>query len=354
MNAMTDTAGRGEAGPVGDAFACVDRHLATETEARALALALDLGWIDRLAVGSVPANRLPSAAGMPDTAVALVLSLLSAAGVATPTPGGVALTAAFRETLRFRDLLEARLWFLGEVSPDVHRHFGALLTDLPAFMERATVFELFRYDRCFDVKPENLALSGRWVAYTTTLTRYEAPACWSRVDPRGATRLLDLGGNSGEFARQACVVAPRLHATVFDLPVVCALGRRHVADLPGGERLSFVSGDLRHDALPQGHDLVSFKSVLHDWPDEFALAFVDRAIGALAPGGRLVIFERATIPLDRRRLSHAMSANLVFLPFFRDARFYLDALARHGLGDIRCETVELDMPFHLITGTKPA
>lgn len=348
MNALTETAAHG------DAFACVDRHLTTETEARALALALDLGWIDRLASGPVEMHRLPAASGMPETAVRLLLSLLSAAGVATQTPDGVALTAAFRETLRFRDLLEARLWFLGEVSPDVHRHFGALLCDLPAFMERAAVFELFRYDRCFDTTPDNLALSRRWVAYTTALTRYEAPACWGRVDPRRSARLLDLGGNSGEFARQACAMAPRLRATVFDLPVVCALGREHVAGQPGGERLCFVQGDLRHDALPEGHDLVTFKSVLHDWPDEFALAFVDRAVEALAPGGRLVIFERATIPLDGRRLSHAMSANLVFLPFFREARFYLDALARRGLGDIGCDTIELDMPFHLITGVKPA
>lgn len=354
MNFLVDHAAGATAS---DAFACVDRHLATETEARALALALELGWIDRLAAGPASLHELiPMSGGMPEPAGRLMLSLLCAAGVVGSAADGsrVALTREFLETLRFRDLLEAKLWFLGEVSPDIHRHFGSLLTDLPAFMEKAAVFDLFRYDRCLDPTPANVALARRWVSYTTALTRYEAPACWSRVDPRRAKRLLDLGGNSGEFARQACAMAPELQATVFDLPVVCALGREHVAGQPGGDRVRFLPGDLRRDPVPDGYDLMCFKSVLHDWPDEFALDFVARAIEALAPGGRLLIFERATIPLDGRRLAHAMTANLVFLPFFRAAEVYVEALARGGLGGIGCETVVLEMPFHLITGVKPA
>ncbi|MBE7182858.1 MAG: methyltransferase domain-containing protein [Methylobacterium mesophilicum] len=333
-------------------MARVDRFLETEIEARALALALAEGWIDRL-VEAAQRRAMLGGGKWRERELALFLSILTGAGVVEPGDP-VRLTPAFRAVLPFRDLLEAKLWFATLVGTDVHENLEALLTDTPAFMRRARTFELFRYDRCLAVTPENLAATRRWLRYTTVLTRYEAPAALNRIALDGTRHMLDVGGNSGEFARQACLREKALSATVFDLPVVCALGREHLAKSEAAGRVHFTEGDLRRDELPQGHDLVTFKSVLHDWPDEPAAAFLSKAAEALAPGGRIAIFERAPVEPATGRIPFSMVANLVFLPFFRDPDFYCRRLAALGFEEIARETVRLEMPFVLITARKPS
>ncbi|MEP6563579.1 MAG: methyltransferase [Mesorhizobium sp.] len=331
----------------------VDRFLETEIEARALALAFSRGLVDLLAgQQSAARSELSRLAEMPETAFGFFLQLLASNGVVRGDGDPVRLTPDFRDALAHRDLLEAKLWFANLVAPDVHGLFAELLSDIPQFMARAKVFELFRYDRCMEVTPDNLAAAAQWVGYTSTLTRYEAPACLDRLDLSQNSKMMDVGGNSGEFARQICERNPAMQATVFDLPVVCALGRRHVSASPQAARISFMEGDLRNDPLPAGHDVISFKSVLHDWPQENAAAFIGKAASALEPGGRMVIFERMPIETGGTRLPYSMVANLVFLPFFRSPDFYASELDKRGFVDITVQSVGIEMPFALVTARK--
>jgi SAM-dependent methyltransferase len=329
------------------ALASVNEFLRTEIEARALALAFSRGLIDALADGGGNFNAFSPQASQ------LLARLLTTANVVVRDGDRLRLSETFTQALAFRDLLEARLWFCNLVAPDVHQLFEQLLTDIPQFMARSKVFELFRYDRALEVTADNLAFTAQWVGYTTALTRYEAPAGLDRLELGGRGRLLDVGGNSGEFARQAVEAMPGLEAAVFDLPVVCELGRRHLAGTAGADRVSFIAGDLRGDGLPPGQDVVSFKSVLHDWPDRETRDFLRKAFEALAPGGMLVIFERGEIDVGDEPLPYWMVANLVFLPFFRKAEIYRGWLGELGFADIEMTGVELEMPFHLIVARKP-
>ena len=333
--------------PENRALALVNGFLRTEIEARALSLGFDSGLIDALARGEADFSAFSPQSGR------LLSGILQAAGVIARDGTQVRLSERFAAALACRDLLEARLWFCNLVAPDVHQLFDQLLNDIPQFMARSKVFELFRYDRALEVSDDNLAFTGRWVGYTTTLTKYEAPAALERLDLGGRRRLLDVGGNSGEFARQAVAAWPGLSAVVFDLPVVCELGRRHVARFDDAPRVRFMAGDLRRDALPPGQDVVSFKSVLHDWPDVEARLFLRKAFEALAPGGLVVIFERGEIEVGEQPLPYWMVANLVFLPFFRRAEIYPAWLAELGFADIETAEVALEMPFHLVVARKP-
>ncbi|MBD8909663.1 methyltransferase type 12 [Methylorubrum zatmanii] len=336
-------------------FPRVDRFLDSEAAAQALVFALESGLIDRLARRADTA-----AAGLAaDLRIAApqfdcLAGLLVGAGIAVePAPGRIGLSEAFRAVLPCRDLIEAKLAFAAAAAEDLRRHFPAFVAELPAFMAASRTFELFRYDRCFELSPENLEATRRWVSYTTCLTRYEAGPCLDRIEPARHRRLLDLGGNSGEFAAQACRRAPALAATVFDLPVVCALGRENLAGRAEGARVAFLPGDMRRDPLPEGHDLVTFKSVLHDWPAEEARALLDRAGQALMPGGRLVIYERAPMPLRERAPGYVRSADLVFQPFFRDVDLYAEVLTDLGFVDLAVRRLDLETPFHLIVARKP-
>jgi SAM-dependent methyltransferase len=337
-------------------FLSVSAFLGTEMDARAIKSALDLGIIDSLDAGGTTLSALQAGKGVNPAGLQLLIDLLEVNGVVARTGSLLELTPAFRKALKFRDLLESRIAFADLVWPDIHELFSQLLTDLPQFMARSRVFELFRYDRCMEVTPENLRATSIWTRFTTCLTKYESAPLLDAVEVQSVRSFIDLGGNTGEFALQVCRRNPRLEAIVVDLPVVCALGRSHIAasaDKAAASHVSFFPTDMRGDDLPLPADLVSFKSVLHDWPDADAERLLERAYGLVRPGGRLLIFERGPIELRGRRISYAMAPDLVFLHFLRPADLYLRKLAQLGFVSIEHRRLELDMGFHLIVARRP-
>jgi SAM-dependent methyltransferase len=254
--------------------------------------------------------------------------------------------------LPFRDLLEARIDFAARVASDVQALLPELIDDLPAFMARSQTFDLFRYDRCLEATPENVERTREWMRFTTVLTRYEAQAFLALADLTAVRRTMDIGGNSGEFALRLCRSYPQLNATVFDLPVVAAIGREHLANEPEAARITFRAGDMRRDELPRELDYVTYKSVLHDWPDSDAHRLLAKARESLRVGGTLAIFERGPLQVPPEGLPYSMIPNLVFFRFFRSPEFYSEAMRVLGFAEVRVQTVALEMDFHLITGVR--
>jgi len=338
-------------------FLCVDDFLQTELDARAIRSAFETGVMDALvAHGPLSVSALAAKSRMDSVGFRLLTGLLEVNGVVRRERDQVALTPAFMAALRFRDLLETRIDFADLVWPDIHALFTPLLADLPQFMARSKVFELFRYDRCMNVTPENLESTSAWVRLTTCLTKYESAAVLGAIDLGSARSLVDIGGNSGELALRICRRYLRIEATVVDLPVVCALGRSHIAATACPEeaaRIRFFPADFRRDPLPAAADVVSFKSVLHDWPDADAELILERARALVRPGGRMLIFERGPIEIGNGRLPYSMAPNLVFLKFLRAPDLYLKKLAQLGFTAIELSRIDLEMGFNLIVARGP-
>jgi SAM-dependent methyltransferase len=338
-------------------FLCINGFLGTEMDARAIKSAMELGIFDALqANDEIPIQTLGASLKINAAGLSLLLEMLEANDVISRRANVVALTERFRTALQFRDLLETRIAFADLVWPDIHTLFTALITDLPQFMARSRVFDLFRYDRCMEVTPENLQAVSAWTRFTTALTKYEAAPVLDLLDLTSAKTFIDMGGNTGEFTRQICSRNPQINGVVVDLPVVCALGREHIAgSAPPSDaaRLSFFPADMRTGALPEPADFVSFKSVLHDWPDADAELLMDRAASLVQPGGRFMIFERAPIVMRGKRVPYAMAADLVFLHFLRPADLYLRRLERLGFVLLDHRMIELDIGFHFILAQRP-
>ena len=184
---------------------------------------------------------------------------------------------------------------------------------------------------------------------TSTLTRYEARACMQLHDFGRYRRMLDIGGNSGEFILQLCRKFPELHGTVLDLPLVCEIGMEHVLAEPEHPRITFVKADIRNDPLPAGYDLVTFKSMLHDWPEEEADRFITKAARSLSPGGTLLIFERGPIQARTTAPPFSMLPILLFFRSYRLPAVYMRRFEALGLQDIELREIELDTPFFLVT-----
>jgi SAM-dependent methyltransferase len=337
-------------------YLCVDAFMADAVGARALASAFETRVIDDL-LRHQPCAAADMAARLrlEPRGLALLLSMLRANDVVVGEAGALRLSEAFASALAYRDLIEAKLQFCRLVAPDFFELFTVLLTAPDAFFERARLFELFSYERCFEPTPENLAMTSRWVEITTALTRYEAPVLLRHHDFSPFRRMLDVGGNSGELALQVCRSNPAIEVTVCDLPLVCDLGAAHVGATPEGGRIAFLKIGPDAAALPGGCDLVTFKSMLHDWPDAHADAFLARAHAALEPGGRLLIFERGAFDpalLGAAQLPYSLIPVLLFFRSYRTAGDYTRRLQQAGFHNIRVEPVMLEMPFILITAAK--
>lgn len=168
--------------------------------------------------------------------------------------------------------------------------------------------------------------------------------------------MLDVGGNSGELARRVCAATPTLEATVYDLPHVCDIGRRHVEDQSTTDvarRIRFIKRERDRQALPQGHDLVVFKSMLHDWPEEQTRSFLQRAFDVLPAGGTLLIFERQQAPLAGRQIAYGQLPLMLFFRSYRQPENYATWLSQIGFQNLSWMEVPLDMPFMLLTAQKP-
>ena len=334
-------------------YLCVDSFMKTAVDARALATALELRLIDYLSENpSSTLDDLKKSIAGDGQGLHLLLNLLRANRVIEDDNGTVKLSPEFLKALKYRDLLEAKLEFAHFVLPDFSDLFTSLTMSPDQFGPNSRTFELFCYQRSLDYSPENYELTKRWVRITTALTKYEAEVCMKYHDFSHYRRILDIGGNSGEFVLRICKNYPSIHATILDLPLVCEVGLEHLRSEPEAERISFIKGNALTDELPKDFDLISFKSMLHDWPEKEAKQFIARASQSLQPGGTVLIFERGPIEVSETTLPYSMIPFLLFFRSFRSPAIYREQLETLGFQDIEIRRIDLEMPFYLVTGTK--
>jgi len=336
-------------------FLVVDEFVRDLVSARVLKTAFELRLIDHLMERHPEAfEELGRTSKADSQGLQFLLDILMAGNVVEMRDGGYELTARFRIAMRYRDLLETRLDFAGFLSIDYLEYLTGLIVDPPGFMKKARLFRLFDYRLAHEPTVENYQRTRAWMRLTTTLTRYEAQACTQFHDFGAYRNMLDIGGNSGEFVLQLCRKHVQLRATVMDLPLVCEIGQEHVLPEAERDRIAFLKGDARSDAIPAGHDLISFKSMLHDWPEDAAGQFIDKAAAALEPGGTLLIFERGALDLKGGIPAFSAIPTLLFFRSYRKAEVYTARLAGLGFEDIKVVEIELELPFFLLTARKPA
>jgi len=330
-----------------------ERFLMDAAKSRALGSAFELGLIDQLTAGGpVSFSALRAKVRCDEKGLKMLLRLLQSNEVIEQREDLIWLTPSFLAAMRYRDYIEMKINFADLVLHDLGDHFTTLLSDPVAFQRRARLYNLFSYDGCLRDSAESREAARRWMRITTCLTRYEGPACLEHYDFSVHRRMLDIGGNSGEFARRVCMRHPKISTLVMDLPVVCRVGAEHLKDKPEAERIRFLEGNALVDPIPPGFDLITFKSMLHDWPEQETMRFLKRASEALEPGGDLLIFERSPLESGDGEIGFSALPFLLFFRSFRDSSWYENRLRALGLTDVATTTLRLDTPFHIITGRK--
>ncbi|UTA48091.1 AAA family ATPase [Simiduia sp. 21SJ11W-1] len=227
----------------------------------------------------------------------LLLSLLMANDVVRAQGNALVLAPAFAPLMAYTDLIQTKVRFAQLLAPDVTQRFAQWLGDGEEFMAGSQLFSLFDYHTATQTDFESVRKSREWMQLVSTYTRYEAQVFLAYFDMSNITRMLDIGGNSGEFLRQLCLAKPTLIGSVADLPGVCAAALQYQQGQAGMTQVRHIPGDARTDPIPINQDCVSFKSFLHDWPEDQLDTWLKVAANSLLPGGRIVIFERISGPL---------------------------------------------------------
>jgi hypothetical protein len=239
----------------------------------ALVAAARLGVFDALRERPLTERELATALGVDPVAAGVLLRTLAGLGYLRVRGG------------RYRLSRAARLWFTTG-SPT------SLVAGLEFWERTACVIwpEIERAVRggapvtpFYALLEGDPALSRSFQAWTAALARRQAPAVARAVPvPRGARRMLDVGGGHGLFSVALLRRHPALRATVIDLPQAL----RAAADHP---RLTPRAGSFLEDDLGDGYDVVLLFNVVHGLTDDETATLLRRLAAALNPGGTLVV-----------------------------------------------------------------
>lgn len=250
-----------------------------------------LHTLQRSGPGSVAA--LSQAIGLPLTAAERLLAAAAALALAELLPDGryalgirgadllgnpAVLRMIEHHALLYRDLADPVALLRGTTHTELS-HFWSYARD-PDAAESVTAYS--------ELMSDSLELVAHDVIEAYPFARH--------------SHVLDVGGGDGGFVRALAARAPRLELTLFDLPAVAARARERMLAAGLSARVGVLAGDMLHDALPYGADLLSFVRIIHDHDDADALRLLRSAHRALSAGGRLLIAE----PMAGTRGAEAM------------------------------------------------
>lgn len=245
--------------------------------------------------------------------------------------------------------------FLDAASP---RYIGGILTmlntrlfkfwnDLPEALRTGRPQNEIKHGQkgMFEELYSDPARLEQFMGAMTGVSRLNFEAFAEKFDFSPFRTLCDVGGATGLLSIEAAKRHSHLTCTSFDLPVVEAIARNHIAAAGLSSRVATASGDFFKDPLPKA-DLITMGMILHDWNLEKKRHLIRSAYDALPSGGALVAIE-ALIDDARRDNMQGLLMSLNMLIEFGDAFDYSAADFRQWcreVGFTRFEVISLAGP----------
>ena len=249
---------------------------------RAFGVAQRLGVFALLREGPSSAAELAARSGADPVSLARLLDLLGRTGYLR------------RDGQRFRNSTSVERWLLadgGRALPNFIQHWHNVL-----FEHFETLEDRVRAGSPQPHFHDWLASSGHWPVFNAAMAELAGQTAdavaRAAALPQSTRSLADLGGNHGLNAAAFCRRHPTLRATIVDLPESLALAEDRVAAAGLSDRISLRPADIMRDDLGGPYDAVLLFQLLHYFPPEENIALLNRVRDALAPGGRVVIFDQ--------------------------------------------------------------
>lgn len=152
-------------------------------------------------------------------------------------------------------------------------------------------------------------------------------------------RVLDVAGGTGSFLVALLKKHPGLEATLFELPGPCAVARQKLQNVPEGQRIKVVEGDVFKDPIPGGHDAVIVANAAHVFSADHNIALMKSIRASIATGARLLLVDLWTDPTYTQPAPAALMSG-EFLTFSGEGQSYSDADARAWLDQTEWRVIE--------------
>jgi hypothetical protein len=255
-------------------------------ETAAIMAAADIGLADPLADGPRTAAEVAAELGADERAVARLLRDLTGSGVIeTVGPGRFAL-GPLGGFLRSDVPGSARAYyrmFSGALGGVMLGGDAALLKGTSAFEERFGT-------GMFEYMAEHPGEAGVFHRAMVDLGATVGTPPIHAYDFSGVSGLVDVGGGHGQLAREVLRLYPGIKAVVYDRPEVIAGTQGEIERDGLADRCQALAGDF-FEWVPPGQDCYALRFIIHDWDDEAAGTILRRCREAIAPDGRLLLFE---------------------------------------------------------------
>lgn len=251
-------------------------------QARTLMVAWKVGVFEALADGPADAASLAARLQVTEEGLGVVLPALHALGYVTAVDGGrsFALSGKGRRTLTPGGRTAVTDWMA--FCHDMWEAFDGL----EDVLRGGPIQNIHGFD----------ADDPYWERYMRGLLQISSVSAGDVARaigaPRSARTLLDVAGGHGGYAMALCRRHRRLHATIVELEGAARVGRQIVAEAGYADRITHVVRDMHTGYLGSGFDIALAANIVHHLDRATAVSLLARMRGALAPGGRLAVFEQ--------------------------------------------------------------
>ena len=273
-------------------FEAVRRSIMGFRTTQMLHVAAKLGVADLLKDGPQDASTLAAAVGAHPRSLYRLLRALASLGFFAESADGRFELTSLAQTLRsdipgsLHDtaLLYGDSWVWGAYAEMAH----SVMTGTPAFdhVYGQTMFEYLRSH------PEAAPTFDRGMS---AFSQQEAAAILAAYDFSAASSLVDVGGGLGALLAAILNAYPHARGVLFEHSSVIDRARSAISTAGLADRCVLESGDF-FEGVPKGGDVYMLKSVLHNWDDDRSTTILERCRDVMAPGHKLLIFERI-VPL---------------------------------------------------------
>ena len=119
-------------------------------------------------------------------------------------------------------------------------------------------------------------------------------AVLEELDLTECRTLLDVGGGPGTYSVLIAQGNPGISCTVLDLPDVVNVADELIRQQGCADRVRTLAGDYRTIAFPPGNDVINFFGMFHQESPESIRDLLQKAYGALNPGGIVNVMDMMT------------------------------------------------------------
>jgi acetylserotonin N-methyltransferase len=183
-----------------------------------------------------------------------------------------------------------------------------------------------------------------------------SPILVKKVDLRGFSVFVDLGGGTGHLAIAVCREYPEIQAKVVELADTVPLAQEVVTESGLADRIEVIARDFFDEELPQG-DVYALARILHDWPQPKIEGLLDKIYRRLPDGGAILIAEKFLWENRRGpRWAQMQNLNMLAIAEGRERTFeeYEELLGRAGFKNIVPIRTDTITPLDFILARKLA